>query len=61
MVLFDILPVTVLFPVAVADLAVNAISPRGGVDCVDQNIFPEMLDVVFIVDRSGMAVVLERT
>jgi hypothetical protein len=59
-VLLDILPVTILFPEAVADLAVNAVSPRGGVDSVNQHVFPEMLDVVFIIDGSGMTIVLEQ-
>ena len=57
--LFDVLPVTILLPEAVADLTVNAVSPRGCVDGVNQYIFPEMLDVVFVENGSGVAVVLE--
>jgi hypothetical protein len=59
MVLLDVLPVTVLFPEAVADLTVDAVSPRGGVDSVNEDVFPEVLDVVLIVNGSGVVVVLE--
>ena len=58
--LLDVLPVTVLFPETVADLAVNTVSPRSGVDSVNQYVFTEVLDVVFIVNGSGVTVMLEQ-
>lgn len=50
---------TVFLPLAVTALAVQIVRPWGGVDGVDQVVFPEALDVVLVINGSGMAVVLK--
>ena len=49
----------VLFPLTVPSLAVQVIRPRGRIDGVNQKVFPETLDVVFIINRAGVAVMLK--
>ena len=59
MVALDLTGFPILLPFAVAPLAVQIERPRSGVDGVNQIVFPETLDVVFVVNRSGVVVMLE--
>ena len=59
MVLLHFTLFTILLPLAVAPLTVQIVRPRGGVDSVNQIVFPETLDVVLVINGTGMAVVLK--
>ena len=59
MVLLHFTLFTVFLPLAVTALAVQIVRPRGCVDGVNQVVLPQLLDMVVIVDRAGMAVVLK--
>ena len=50
---------TVFLPLSVAPLAVQVICPRCGVDGINQVVLSQLFDVIVVVDRAGMAVVLE--
>ena len=49
----------VLLPLAVTPLTVQIERPRGSVDGVNQLVLSQLFDVIVVVDRAGMAVVLE--
>ena len=55
----DLTGFSILFPLAVATLTVQIERPRGCVDCVDQIILPQFLDMIVVIDWTGMAVVLK--